>query len=433
MFSGDNRVAAGEICVRLALCRLEKRAGSAGQKVMLLTHKSANVMRTTLLVVAVVLIILFTRQLFVALGLSVLLLIVGCGGRGVTPNTTRASRFCNAGAAVLAACVIAFVMTLSGSPTAAVFRKQEPSPSRPVLPLKASPAELLSQRWSTADKNAAWPVAQVMFDMSRIAYMEPAEGSKRIRACGFDPIFFKARSMEAYLAIAGKNAVVAFRGTELGTADVIYDLKVISTGGGSGRFHAGFKDGFEVLRPALLRELEERRISTVWLTGHSLGGALAVVAACYLIDEGGYEIGGVMTFGQPMVIRHQLAELYDPILRHRYVAFVNGSDPIARSVMPFVHFGHMVLLDNGDVLRADANKRRYGAGPDAAQSTRLITPMSQREVASLIEQLEQADEPRADDSGVRTYQGQLIGLQDHYLDAYAAMIRHLLGSPGVAE
>lgn len=397
------------------------------------THKSANLMRTTGLVVAVALVILFTRQLFVAFGLALLLLIVGCGVRVVTPNATWTSRFCNAGAAVLAACVIAFVMALSGSPTAAVFRKQEPSPSRPVLPLKASPSAILAQRWSTADKNAAWPVAQLMFDMSRIAYMEPAEGSKRIRACGFEPMFFKARSMEAYLAIAGKIAVVAFRGTEPGTADVIYDLKFISSGGESGRFHAGFKDGFEALRPALLRELGERRISTVWLTGHSLGGALAVVAACHLIDEGGYEIGGVMTFGQPMVVRHELAERYDPILRRRYVAFVNGSDPIARALMPFVHFGHMVLLNNGEVLRADANESKYGAGPDAAQPTSLITPMSQQEVATLIEQLEQSDEPRADDSGARTYQGQLIGLPDHYLDAYAAMIRHLLGSPAVAE
>lgn len=386
------------------------------------------------MVVAVALMILFTRQLTVAFGLSLLLLIVGWGGgRVATPRAPWASRVRHAGAVVLAACLIACVMALSGRPTAAVFRKQEPSPPRPTLPLKVSPADLLAQRWSTTDNNAAWPVAQVMFDMSRIAYMEPAEGSERIRACGFEPMFFKARSMEAYIAVAGKNAIVAFRGTELGTADVIYDLKFISRSGGSGRFHAGFKDGFEALRPTLLRELRERRISTVWLTGHSLGGALAVVAACHLIDQGSYEIGGVMTFGQPMVVRHELAERYDPILRHRYVAFVNGSDPIARAVMPFVHFGHIVLLDNGDVLRADAHERRYGAGPDDSQATSLIAPMSQQEVASLIEQLEQADEPRADDSGARTYQGQLIGLPNHQLDAYAAMISHLLGSPAARE
>jgi hypothetical protein len=239
--------------------------------------------------------------------------------------------------------------------------------------------------------------------------------------------------MEAYLAIAGKNAIVAFRGTERGTADVIYDLKFISSSGGSGRFHAGFKDGFEALRPALLRELGERGIETVWLTGHSLGGALAVVAACHLIDAGGYEIGGVMTFGQPMAVRHELAEHFDPILRHRYVAFVNGSDPIARAVMPFVHFGHIVLWENGKVLRADAQEKRYGAGPDSTQSTSLITPMSQKEVAGLIKQLEQAGETKTDDSRDRTYQGQLIGLPDHYLDAYAAMIVHLLGSSTVAE
>lgn len=393
-------------------------------------------MRTTVIVVAVALVILFTRQLSVAFGLSLLLLIVGWGGgRVATPRAPWSSRFCETGAVVLAASLIACVIALSGRPTAAVFRKQEPSPPRPALPLKVSPVDLLAQRWSTADENAAWPVAQVMFDMSRIAYMEPAEGSERIRACGFEPMFFRARSMEAYIAVAGKTAIVAFRGTELGTADVIYDLKFISRSGGSGRFHAGFKDGFEALRPSLIRELRERRISTVWLTGHSLGGALAVVAACHLIDQGGYEIGGVMTFGQPMVVRHDLAERYDPALRDRYVAFVNSSDLIARALMPFVHFGHIVLLENGEVFRADAyeSERRYGAGPDDAHSTSLITPMSQQEVASLIKQLEQADEAGADDSGARTYQGQLIGLPDHYLDAYAAMISHLLGSPAAAE
>ena len=386
------------------------------------------------MVVAVAVVILFTRQLSVAFGLSLLLLTMGwVGGRVVTPRPLWSSPLHDAGAVVLAASVIACVMALSGRPTAAVFRKQEPAPPRPTLPLKVSPADLLAQPWSTADKNAAWPVAQVMFEMSRIAYMEPAEGSERIRACGFEPMFFKARSMEAYMAVAGKNAIVAFRGTELGTADVIYDLKFISRSGGSGRFHAGFKDGFEALRPSLERELRERRISTVWLTGHSLGGALAVVAACHLIDQDGYEIGGVMTFGQPMVVRHELAERYDPILRDRYVAFVNSSDLIARAIMPFVHFGHIVLLENGEVFRADAHERRYGTGPDDAQSTSLITPMSQQEVASVIEQLEQADKVGTDDSEARTYQGQLVGLPNHYLDAYAAMISHLLGSPAAAE
>lgn len=337
------------------------------------------------------------------------------------------------GLVVLAGCFTAFAISLSGRPTAAVFDKQQPARPQPALPLKASPVELLAQRWSTADENAAWPVAQVMFDMARIAYMEPADGGKRIRACGFEPMFIKASSMEAYLAIAGENAVVAFRGTEQGTADLIYDLKVISREGGSGRFHAGFKDGFEALRPELMRKLEERGIATVWLTGHSLGGALAVVAACHLIDEGSYEIGGIMTFGQPMVVRQEVADRYDPILRHRYAAFVNGSDRIARAVMPFVHFGHMVLLENGEVLRANANQKMYGEGPDGTQPAGLITPMSPQELKSLIEQLEQVDEQKMDGGGVRTYQGQLVGMPDHYLDAYAAMIGRLLGSPAVAE
>lgn len=64
------------------------------------------------------------------------------------------------------------------------------------------------------------------------------------------------------------------------------------------KLHQGFSKSadfiYDRIKPNLNRDY---RINT---TGHSLGGAVAFIAAMYL-DAGGYKVGEVITFGQPKV------------------------------------------------------------------------------------------------------------------------------------
>ena len=85
----------------------------------------------------------------------------------------------------------------------------------------------------------------------------------------------------------------------------------------------------EVLWPRLtasLRRMRERE-QTLLLTGHSMGGALAVVAAAKFAADGAIPIAGLYTFGQPTVAEPAF-ETELATHRRRYFRFVNSVDMV---------------------------------------------------------------------------------------------------------
>jgi hypothetical protein len=113
--------------------------------------------------------------------------------------------------------------------------------------------------------------------------------------------------------------------------------------------HKGFSDAalqvYQFAKPLLKKDYETR------ISGHSLGGAAAVIVLM-LLKEDGYKLGQAMTFGQPKVTNREGARKYGglPLLR-----FVNAKDPVPLlppfevfAVLdegPFRHFGAEVVLE----------------------------------------------------------------------------------------
>jgi triacylglycerol lipase len=109
------------------------------------------------------------------------------------------------------------------------------------------------------------------------------------------------------------------------------------------RVNRGFDHTLDGLWSELLRVLEvsrvfERRLP-IWLTGHGLGGALAVLAALRLEGirrirrdrgESMSDIGGVFTFGQPRVGDEACAHQLNTVFGDRYYRSVNSRDPVSR-------------------------------------------------------------------------------------------------------
>jgi len=129
------------------------------------------------------------------------------------------------------------------------------------------------------------------------------------------------------LIVPGSPRVIAFRGTELGErADVLTDLDMtlIPWPGGVGLIHRGFWQAYMSLIPMLFAEGAS---GPYHFTGHSLGGALAVIAAAELVWSGG-DLHGVTTFGQPRVGDVAFANWCDRRLAERYVRIVRRGDPV---------------------------------------------------------------------------------------------------------
>lgn len=119
--------------------------------------------------------------------------------------------------------------------------------------------------------------------------------------------------------------------------------------------HKGFADAamqvYQFAKPLLRTDYEIR------ISGHSLGGAAAVIVLM-LLKEDGYKLGQAMTFGQPKVTNRDGARKYGalPLLR-----FVNAKDPVPLlppfevfAVLdegPYRHFGPEVVLEEGATYR----------------------------------------------------------------------------------
>ena len=119
--------------------------------------------------------------------------------------------------------------------------------------------------------------------------------------------------------------------------------------------HKGFADAamqvYQFAKPLLNTDYEIR------VSGHSLGGAAAVIVLM-LLKEDGYKLGQAMTFGQPKVTNRDGARKYGalPLLR-----FVNAKDPVPLlppfeifAVLdegPYRHFGPEVVLEEGAAYR----------------------------------------------------------------------------------
>lgn len=183
--------------------------------------------------------------------------------------------------------------------------------------------------------NAWW-----LSELSMLAFSEPAFIDIALERAGLEPAgVFDGPSTEAF-AVRGEGfAIVAFRGTQtflpgrdpltlLGdiTEDVLTDVRiplVRARRPARGRVHRGFRNALdEIFEPLeeLVARLRKEDLA-VWLTGHSLGGALAILAASRLPG-----VQGVYAFGAPHVGDAE----FRAGLRVRPVRFVHGNDLVTR-------------------------------------------------------------------------------------------------------
>ncbi len=114
---------------------------------------------------------------------------------------------------------------------------------------------------------------------------------------------FDKDGTQAVLVKGNKFIALAFRGTEKNSIkDIKTDLDAVQTPSeNGGNVHKGFKKAFEIILSEITDRLKSEGLSQLplFLTGHSLGGALATVAAKNIKHEGG--LAACYTFGSPRV------------------------------------------------------------------------------------------------------------------------------------
>jgi predicted lipase len=153
---------------------------------------------------------------------------------------------------------------------------------------------------------------------------------------------------QCILAHTPKAAFLAFRGTEQKLADWLTDFEIKprtpSWNGSAGYLvHSGFNEALDSIWPKIMTALAETEVLArglpLWLTGHSLGGALAALGGLRMTEEletaeSSTVIAAVFAYGQPRVGDRACAEAFDRALPNRYFRSINHRDVVARIPLP---------------------------------------------------------------------------------------------------
>jgi hypothetical protein len=199
---------------------------------------------------------------------------------------------------------------------------------------------------------------------------------------------FDTANIKGFWCAADKAALLAFRGTS-NIAQWIRDLHVLPATTDWGWAHLGFVQGIEAVE-ANLRAFDAvaKTKASIWIVGHSLGGALAVLAAARAKIRG---IGAPLlyTYGQPAVSAFEFAGRFDQELPGRLWRLINQEDIVPR-VPPF--YGHCGtpkhIIKPGELestIGLEAIRRETGAPPPPrhytqAETLREIFALSDRTV-----------------------------------------------------
>ncbi len=114
---------------------------------------------------------------------------------------------------------------------------------------------------------------------------------------------FDSEGTQAILVTNNEYLVLAFRGTEATSIkDIKSDFKATTQPcTTNGKVHSGFQEAFDKVVQDIEQSLnsEELKNKPLFITGHSLGGALATIATKQITHTGGN--AGCYTFGSPRV------------------------------------------------------------------------------------------------------------------------------------
>ena len=194
----------------------------------------------------------------------------------------------------------------------------------------SSPGERLAELSRIRRHGVDLDLAIRCVELSRLAYADASEGRQRALQYGYSNYRALARRQGRDHAIVvgdSHHRYVSFRGSD-DYRDWFTNLRLWSVPTELGRIHQGYLAVALDFLPELVETLAELPDQPVILTGHSMGGALALLSAVYLAREG-FTVGGLYTFGQPRTGNHGFSDYVAQTATHPYVRFVHGADAFA--------------------------------------------------------------------------------------------------------
>ncbi|MFO0889176.1 MAG: lipase family protein [Isosphaeraceae bacterium] len=191
--------------------------------------------------------------------------------------------------------------------------------------------------------------ALIMAEACDLAYYDQPRGVELFRErLGMTAKFISVDNTQVYVAQDEGTILVAFRGSQAPTTlDGLKDWLLtnannylivpegrigtdFAAAGVGARFHRGFMQALDDIWEPLLHEVNaavEAGDRPIWVTGHSLGGALALLSA-WRLQRNFVPVHAVVTFGAPMVGNDAAAKAFEQEFAGKIFRYVNLEDPV---------------------------------------------------------------------------------------------------------
>lgn len=288
----------------------------------------------------------------------------------------------------------------------------------------------------------SWKSALSLALASQLAYMRSDAGIAQVvvKIWGLDGcISFNVGSTQGYVAWDQDCAFVSYSGTE-SVGDWLLNASVHPTRRPYGRVHSGFHNGFDLVRDTLEGILDQAGVfgKRLWLTGHSLGGALAIINAAEW--AGRNLVTGVYTFGQPKAVGAEAAAMLNQFYDGKLHRLVNDDDIIPGVPPGYQHVGSLYWFDERGELKS------YGAATEVMKAEDLPNELSKEQFERLClrlrelkdatdetltrsqesaesDQLPPALESERQNAFNTSVEGIIPGVRDHNIERYIAQIR----------
>ncbi len=182
-----------------------------------------------------------------------------------------------------------------------------------------------------------------------LAYSNEPEGPARFRSeLGLEARLISVDNTQVYVAEDDRSIVVAFRGSEAPTTlDGLKDWLLtnannylilpegrsgtdFAAAGVGARFHRGFLDALAMVWEPLLAAVNQALQANerpLWVTGHSLGGALALLAA-WRLQRNFLAVHEIITFGAPMIGNEAAARAFEQEFAGKIFRFIDLEDVV---------------------------------------------------------------------------------------------------------
>ncbi len=244
-------------------------------------------------------------------------------------------------------------------------QSSESTAARP-LATRKFPANVAKFKLETQAPDLAVCNCAAMARAAQLAYSE-AQDIEAIARNQWDMTqfaFFHLKETEAYAMGNGEQIIVSFRGSD-DLGDWFNDIDLIKMDGSrKGKVHRGFNRvldrAWAVIEETISAWQNEalrqgQPAPGLFFTGHSLGAAIATLAAERLHIKG-QRIDGLYTFGSPRVGDSAFSEHFNEALKACTFRFINSNDLVTRMPprpMDYNHVGQLYYFNAKGQLRTE--------------------------------------------------------------------------------